>query len=161
MYRLANCQPTGAHGQAQSNSMFSAAFPLPQEQGGTTPPPRALFPRAAPSVGGCEYHTAIPAAFQLVLPTSASGLTEPACKVQTCLDLRSPRRTRGSQVYCFVIFRSSLDVSSPNARSYRGIRGPSQPALANKLAEKILCSILSQSQRLWSCPPILVRKPRN
>ena len=55
-------------GRLKRNSMFPEAFPLPQEQGGTTPSDaRPDFAGTAPPAGRCEYHTAISAAFQLEL----------------------------------------------------------------------------------------------
>jgi hypothetical protein len=74
--------------------MFPEAFPLPQEQGGTSrwiddPTPQGPRPSSR-----CEYHTAISAAFQLELAAIRPQAIRPQVdtnrrKVETFLDSRA------------------------------------------------------------------------
>src|ERR1017187_2317842 len=124
--------------------MFPEAFPLPQEQGGTTPP-GLCFPlfRDAPAAGRCEYHTAISAAFQLELATGQPRVDSAGRKVQTFLDSRQPREE------CPVVSEYS-GTHDLNCRFCEPVGGGNPT-----------CSISSQWQHLWSCPPSPARKPHS
>ena len=103
--------------------MFLEAFPLPQEQGGTTPQTaRAPIPRVARPVGRCEYHTAICAAFQLEVGRCPPLRVDSARgKVQTFLARRRPEA-----IPCFVrvlpfITHECTSVFELRKRSTNGI----------------------------------------
>src|SRR5579872_3257219 len=84
-------------------------------------------------------------------------LTEPAHRVQTFLDSTvPPEAIPAGREFLSVVQCSRMSLR----RLPLGLRAFGGPTTCNSnLAEEISCTISSQWQHLWSCPPILARKP--
>jgi hypothetical protein len=102
---------------------------------------RAPIPHGAPSAGGCLYHTAIFAAFQLEVAESGLQVDSARSKVQTFLDSTVPLDYLATREFT-PLFQAWKSFNNRRADLAAGF---GESVSASQLAEEILkCTISSQ-----------------